>query len=490
MENSINMVTDTLYMASSGLVYRITEDFMVVNQKRPVEISYPAFLKLSCKECQVGIDTLLSPNAISGGEGYTSRNICVVHIPGLGMAWATRVSTKLPLAIAQKYNVDSCNIGGDFLFLWPPGKALSAYLTVLEQTRLDNRARFLCTCDPTPAALFTDWDSVVPYASELVDQNTLSVGQRIFAASFKPMVHLASPRYTMDVYCIHRSKEDSFLHKNAPIQLKFSGLKRLRNGQKEFEGTRDEAREKALDFFLGDSDEEAAPTRRLNVPRISCKDATGVTTDENTSPVAKELKGLFFEQASGVAKRTSPGSRPLSPLSPRNNTSWDTSVSFDAQCCIIEAVVHQALNDLDERETLATIRNTRLVCKGFCERTDHSIHSVLIDAYSKAKRFCAPTIGVQRLDGLLLTRSWWDHCRLPYMGLLTYNTDDARAASPRTALATLTSIVQQNNHKPYPRCSVVPNVDTTNTKRQATMAYIQKKVRDLRIYNAGFKASF
>eukprot|EP00966_Prymnesium_polylepis_P229329 5306600-Prymnesium_polylepis.1 len=139
------------------------------------------------------------------------------------------------------------------------------------------------------------------------------------------MVHLASPRYTMDVYCIHRSKEDSFLHKNAPIQLKFSGLKRLRNGQNEFEGTRAEAREKALDFFLGDSDEEAAPTRRLNVPRISCKDATGVTADENTSPVAKELKGLFFEQASGVAKRTSAGSRPLSPLSPRNNTSWDTS---------------------------------------------------------------------------------------------------------------------------------------------------------------------
>lgn len=463
MENNTNPRVDTLYMGSDGIVYRISPQCIVIDQQAPVELSYAAFLRMSNKDSQVGIDTLLSPTAISGGSGYTSRNISVLQIPNVGMAWASRVRTTLPKHVAQKHHITDRRIGTDFLFFWPPGKALSAYLTVVEQTRVDNRTRFLSTCDPTPTSLFTDWNVVIPNVGIPVDPSTLTVNQRIFAASLKPMVHLASPRYTADSYCIHRSREYSFLYTNAPIQLKYSGLKRLRRGEDEFPGTPTHARKRAMDFFM-DMDP------KLN---LTFTDNATTTRDEKETPVIMGFKELLH--GVGVTSRSSE-SRP--PTTAETETTWDSNVPEDVQCCIIEAVVHQALNTMDDVDAIKCIRNARQVCRSFLQKTDHSVHSVLVDAYCSAKSFCAPTASVQRLDGMLLKRSWWDNCRLPYAGLLTYQSD-----TPRTSVATLASIVANNKHKAYPLCSVIPTLDPLNSKRKATMQYLQQQVEDLATYN-------
>eukprot|EP00966_Prymnesium_polylepis_P142183 3283236-Prymnesium_polylepis.1 len=174
MENDTNPRVDTLYMGTDGIIYRIAADCIVIDQQAPVELSYAAFLRMSHRDYQVGIDMLLSTNAIYGGVGYTSRNISVLHIPGVGMAWASRVGTTLPKHVAERQHNTDLRLGPDFLFLWPPGKALLAYLTVVEQTRIDNRTRFLSTCDPTPTSLFTDWNVVIPEVSTPVDPSTLT----------------------------------------------------------------------------------------------------------------------------------------------------------------------------------------------------------------------------------------------------------------------------------------------------------------------------
>jgi hypothetical protein len=471
MENIVKTHVDTLYMSSNGSIYRISPDCVVLDQQIPVELSYAAFLRLSNKDSQVGVDTLLSSNAIADGVGYTSRNISVLHIPNVGMAWASRVCTVIPRNVAQTHNISNRRIGTDFLFLWPPWRALAAYLTVVEQTRIDNRTRFLSTCDPTPTSLFTDWNAAITNAGTPVDLSTLTVSQRIFAASFKPMVHLASPRYTIDHYCIRRAQEESFMHTNAPIQLKYSGLKRLRRGEDEFPKSSTAARRRALDFFIINGQQEA--TSGPKQARTShCS-----TADDNTTPVMTGFTELLHGKDTRVANG---GTRSASR--PTTSTLWESNLTEDVQCCIIEAVVHQALNTMDDTEAVKVIRNARLVCKAFRKMTDHGVHSVLVDAYSKAKRLCEPTAEARRLDGLLLTRSWWDSCRLPYMGILTYNND-----TPRTSVATLASIVANNNHKPYPRCSAIPALDTSSSKRKATMQYLQKLVNDLATCNSGFR---
>lgn len=432
MENSTNSGVSTLYMAASGVVYRIAEENIVFNQFTPVEIPYAAFIRLSAKEHQVGIDSLLSPNAISGGAGYSSRNIVVINIPGVGMAWCTRISTKVPSELALRLNLDSREIGTDFIFMWSPGKALSAFLAVQEQTRLDSRTRFLSACDPTPKCIFTNWDDVMPCAANAVDPATLTVPQRIFAASFKTMVHLASPRYTIDMYCAHRAKEEGFLNKNAPIKLKYSGLKLLR----------------------------------------LCEDDQPVHQDENTTPMMREFTGLFCDTSAHFQRN------PLSIIEP---LTWETAVSYDVQCSIIEAVVHSALNALDAVEALATLRSVRMVCKSFCKLTDRSVHSALLEACTSAKIFCDPNSTLLQLGGLLLERMWWRKSRIPYISLLGYDNDN-----PRLSVSSLARILETNSHKAFHRCSFLPRLHQEHVDRKATADYLKKKVLELQVLNARF----
>lgn len=444
----------TLYMGCDGVVYRIRDECVIVDRKKPVELSYAAFLQLSAKEAQIGIETLLSPNAIRDGAGYTSRNISVINIPGVGMAWATRISTVLPENVASELNVCDRTLGKDFVFLWPPCKALAAYLTVVEQTRIDNRTRFLSTCDPTPKRLFADWNEVIERASTPVDPATLSVGQRMFAGSFRPMVHLASPRYTMDRYCRDRSREEAFVHDNAPIQLKFSGLKRLRQGKDEFqESPPREERKKVVDFFV-----QEKKGRRTDT---ACKDSEASSEDNDMAALFHGMSAC--ERQGGRARRIGNGFHFL-------------HFPVDIQRGIVETLVHASLNNMANQEAVDTIRNARLVSKDFRAAADESLHGFLVDACLHARRFCHTDVATLQLDGLLLKRIWWDNCRLPYIGLLLVSD---KKTSPRNAIGTLASIVSGNSHTPYPLSNVVASLDPCNEKRNATMRYMENKIREL-----------
>jgi hypothetical protein len=446
-------------MCSDGNVYRISAECMVIDKKTPVELSYTAFLRMSNKDSQIGIETLLSPIAISDGVGYTSRNISVVNIPNIGMAWACRVSTTLPENVAKMHNISDRRIGTDFLFFWPPAKALAAHIAVVEQTRIDNRTRFLSECDPSPTSLFTDWNAVISNAGTPVDPYTLTTSQRLFAASFKPMVHLASPRYTIDLYCTRRLGEDAFLHKNAPIQLKYSGLERIRQHEQTVENSPTQSRKRA-----------------------KCTNSNTKTTDENEPPVSTKVTELLHGHCvMSTTRQDRSGSSPFAQIIDKTARNWISNVPEDVQCCIIESVVHGALNTMDDAEAVESIRNMRLVCRSFRKKTDESVHTVLVDAFSNAKRVCEPTVDAHRLGGLLLRRSWWDKCKLPYMSLITYPSE-----TPRTSVATLARIVASNSHNPYPLCKVVPTLDLLNHKRESTMQCLQKKVNELATNNPAF----
>ena len=459
MQSTPSTETDRLCIASNGLVYRISPDCIVIDRHRPVQLPYAAFLRLSSRELQVGIETFLSPNSTT--NGYTSQNVSVVHIPGIGMAWATRFCTTIPTHVAQTLGVADACIGSDFLFLWPPSKALAAYLTVLEHTRLDNLSRFLAHCAPTPSKLFSDWNVVIPQVATPVDLATLSVGQRIFAASLRPMVHLASPRYTIDLYCSHRLQEELFEYNNAPIQLKYSGLKRMRRGENEFPGGVTQARNNAVDFFVGS---------------WSTRHRESLAQKHSNGDVASEFKILLHGETDGCSATLNPTGERCCKNTLRGEITWETNVPYDVQGCIVEASVQGALNMMDEKKALAALRNTRLVCKSFQERVDVCLHAFFTNACSSAKQFCDPVSGMQRLDGLLLKRMWWDTCRLPYTELLAYQSDTARHAVARFALA-----VVGNSHKPYPHCCVSPATDPSNEKRYAAMLYLQKNVNYLAV---------
>jgi hypothetical protein len=270
-------------------------------------------------------------------------------------------------------------------------------------------------------------------AANAVDHTTLTIAQRIFAASFKTMVHLASPRYTVDVYCANRNKEEGFLTKNAPVKLKYSGLKRLR----------------------------------------LCEDDEYGYQDENTTPITGDLIGLFCDNYAHFEKR--------SPLTPIEAPTWETQVSYDVQCSIIEAVVHTALNALDTVEALATLRSTRMVCKSFCDLTDRTVHSVLVEARTSARIFCNPNSTVLQLGGLLLERMWWKKNRVPYISLLGYDND-----SPRLSVSSLARILETNSHKAFHRCSYLPRLYEEHINRKAAEDYLYRKVNELQVLNARF----
>lgn len=468
--NQQTTTTDALFVASNGTVYRILEDCMVINQMSSVEISYPAFLRMSNKDLHVGVDTLLSPNAISAGEGYTSRNISVVQIPNVGMAWATRVSTTLPIKIAQKNNIQDRNIGKDFLFFWHPIKSLSAYLTVAEQTRIDGRARFLSHCNPTPKVIFSDWNMVLPQASTPVDISTLTASQRLFLACINPMVHLSLSRYKIDEYCSRRASEDTFLHTNAPIQIKYAGLKRLRRKEEDSASFKRSTRQRHVTYneMQGKQQQHKANTNHEN------------SNNKMHSSIRyfKELLcGRLCEDASGSG---SVHNHDLADAT-LQNTTWDMYVPDDVQSCIIDSVVHQALNTMDDFDGIRAICNSRLVCKAFLEKTNQRLHVVLVEAHHNAKRFCEPILSVEQVDKLLFNRTWWDNCRLPYTSLLTYQSD-----KPSKAVTTLSKIVKNNAHNPYPTCNVVPSLDIHNDKRTANMQRILHNVNNLALLNPSF----
>lgn len=473
--NQQTTTTDALFVASNGTVYRILEDCMLINQVSSVEISYPAFLRMSHKDLHVGVDTLLSSNAISGGEGYTSRNISVVQIPNVGMAWATRVSTTLPIKIAQKNNIQERNIGKDFLFFWHPIKALSAYLTVVEQTRIDGRARFLSQCNPTPRVIFSDWNTVLPHASIPVDISTLTSNQRLFLACINPMVHLSLPRYTIDEYCSRRASEDTFLHTNAPIQIKYAGLKRLRRKEED-------------SALFKRSTRQRHDVSNIEIQQEQQEQHEAIANHENKKnkmhssirDFKQLLCGRLFEDTSQSVSVHNNHHHDVADATTQNTT-WDAYVPDDVQSCIVDFVVHQALNTMEDFDGIRALCNSRLVCKAFLEKTNQSLHVVLVDAHHNAKRFCEPISSVEQVDNLLLNRTWWDNCRLPYTSLLTYQSD-----KPSKAVTTLSKIVKNNAHNPYPTCNVVPSLDIHNDKRTANMQHILHNVKTLALLNPSF----
>lgn len=417
--DEINLATDNLFLANDGTVHRLREDCMVVDQPLAVEIPYSAFRRLSTKDLQVGMDSLLAPN--SKTKGYTSRNISVVQIPGIGMAWATRVCTKLPQQVVESLELSTGAVGADFLFFWSPGKALSSFLTIVEHTRIDDKPRFLTGCDPTPKTFFTDWSSVIAKAADRVPLQDLSPEQRMFAASVNAMVTLTSPRYSLDDYCKNREIEQHFRHTHCPVQLKYSGLKRLRSG---------------------DYDED---------------ESSGDEQDENSGPVLSRYKFMFTGRDPHAARRTTPGSKPLAPVQQRT---WRSDVPDDIEAEIVSAVVKSTLDAPDEKDIIPGFCTMRLVSKAFCRNVDHVLHQCLMQAHLNAKNFSFRNPSAPEL----LTRSWWTHCRLPFVSLLTYENTD-----PKQALPLLSKIMHETSqHSAYPVPNVLPSSDPARKERRKT----------------------
>ena len=408
---------DNLYMSANGHIYRIAAEHMLHDMQVPMHVPYSTFMGMSSCDYNIGMDMMLNCCAHEMGFQYSSRNISIISIPDIGIAWATRIKTTVPIDVSTRLGLECDTIGSDFLFLWPPGKALAAYIAICEQTRIDNKNRTLCFFDPTPRVLFTDWNDVVVRTQRGVDASDLSMEQRIFAASLKPMLHLASPRFSKDTYCEDRVNYDIFECQNAPIQVKYGKLKmRHTEGAMAMPGT---------------------AKRQKWVPNNNVDRLSNACTAE-----ADTYRGI----------------------------TWDVDVSSDIQEIIVCTVLNNVMKMSCVSESINTIKNVRLVSTSFRSNVDKHIHECLTASHTWAAYYSRSVRNnTKDLETVLLQRKWWAGVRLPYIDLLTYTNDN-----PRRAVSKLMAMLHEKKNYPlFPVSSVHPTLHSLESRESFTMCQLK-----------------
>jgi hypothetical protein len=122
-------------------VYRVPASSLLHDERRPVFMRYDAF------EQQAAIGQLSGERLVQSGTtgwSYDANQVLAVRLRQHGSsvggrplyAWASRLKTVLPMEVVR--DVNNSAVGGEFLWLWPPGKAYNAYHTRREARRLDS----------------------------------------------------------------------------------------------------------------------------------------------------------------------------------------------------------------------------------------------------------------------------------------------------------------------------------------------------------------
>ena len=186
-------------------VFEVPISSLLHDERQPIDMNFKDF------EQQALIGQLSGERLVASGTtgwSYDANQVLAVrlrqHGPSAGgrplYAWASRFETVLPTEAVR--TMDHARVGGEFVWLWPPGKAQNAYHTRCEGRRLDPTQLPLPIDEvqPTcrhkmsiPGAMFgpDDVEGATPVAlSELTPE------QRFFIMSIKPQQTLFPRRPT------------------------------------------------------------------------------------------------------------------------------------------------------------------------------------------------------------------------------------------------------------------------------------------------------
>jgi len=186
-------------------VYRVPKSSIEHDNNHPVEITFDAFEDMAGNGCMSAERFL---NADKGQHsGYVVTQVMAVRlaspegaIGGKPMyGWASRMCTVAPVGGNDGPDLE---MGREFLWLWPPGKAWNAWITRKEHQRQhpDEGAYGIDLCEPSVRytsknpGLMLGPDDVVGCVQ--VPSEELTVMQRLFVSCIKPQQTLFARRPT------------------------------------------------------------------------------------------------------------------------------------------------------------------------------------------------------------------------------------------------------------------------------------------------------
>ncbi len=178
-------------------VYRVPATALEHDARHPVLMPFDVFEDLASVGC-LSAERFLDHERMSANGGFDATQVLAVRLKGhatvLGgkpmYAWATRMTTAVTLPNLAREGSSSILVGREFIWLWPPGKALNAYITRKERQRLDP--------DETPAGI----DAAEPTVRYTMAQPGLTLGpDDIEGCERVPMEEL-TPEQRHFVLCI------------------------------------------------------------------------------------------------------------------------------------------------------------------------------------------------------------------------------------------------------------------------------------------------
>ena len=189
-------------------VYRVPATALEHDARHPVLMPFDVFEDLASVGC-LSAERFLDHERMSANGGFDATQVLAVRLKGhatvLGgkpmYAWATRMATAVTLAHPRgARRSSSILVGREFIWLWPPGKALNAYITRKERQRLDpdEMPAGIDAAEPTvrytmaQPGLTLGPDDIE--GCERVPLEELSVAQRLFVTCIKPQQTLFARR--------------------------------------------------------------------------------------------------------------------------------------------------------------------------------------------------------------------------------------------------------------------------------------------------------
>ena len=188
-------------------VYRIPASAIEHDANHPVRMEFDAFEDMASLGC-MSAERFLSAarHSSQNVSGFNVSQVLAVRLKnrksteaGRPMyAWATRMSTVSPMEDIER--TSEREMGREFLWMWPPGKAWNAWITRKEQQRIngEDQSVGIDACEPSvryvtkQPGLMLGPDDVE--GCTRIPPEELTVMQRLFVACIKPQQTLFARR--------------------------------------------------------------------------------------------------------------------------------------------------------------------------------------------------------------------------------------------------------------------------------------------------------
>jgi len=188
-------------------VYRIPASAIEHDSNHPVCMEFDAFQDMANLGC-ISAERFLSAasKSMQNVSGFNVTQVLAVRLKNREVngspmyAWASRMSTTSPMQCIER--TSECEMGKEFVWIWPPGKAWNAWITRKDQRRINGEdgSFGIDACEPSvryvtkQPGLMLGPDDIE--GCTLVPPEELTVMQRLFVACIKPQQTLFARRTT------------------------------------------------------------------------------------------------------------------------------------------------------------------------------------------------------------------------------------------------------------------------------------------------------